>query len=226
MLKQVVIKTGTEYEEYIVELLQDLSFKAKKTGSNDGGVDIVARATISKDPLIKKYYLIQCKYHNNTVSKAPIQEVFTGTAYYSQKYSIDGTPVVITNNRVTFEARNYAKKLGVEIIADAEWDEIFQAMNGEYRDFEETGIVHEGLLGLILSQILKSNSYLQAVIQEETEDTVPKTIDKIKLELESDFDTAEQHMKEAAYLQAQAAKHSQKAIKLQKRATLKSLEYS
>ena len=50
----------------------------------------------------------------------PIQEAFTGCHYFGN----DGTPVVITNNRVTVEARQYARKLGVEVIGKPELEEI------------------------------------------------------------------------------------------------------
>ena len=113
-------RTGTDFEHKTVEFLEGLGFNAHKTGRNDGGIDIIATKTINETEY--KYY-IQCKYFNTTLGKHPIQEVFAGSHYYEET-SGKGAPVVITNNAVTREARLYAKRLGVEIIADAEWNEI------------------------------------------------------------------------------------------------------
>ena len=91
--------TGTDFENKIVEFLSKYGFMAQKTGSNDGGIDIVA----TSDTVPTKYtFNIQCKYFNRPLGKAPIQEVYSGTHYYDN----GATPVVITNNRVTAEARS------------------------------------------------------------------------------------------------------------------------
>lgn len=95
-----------------------------------------------------KFY-IQCKFFNTTVDKHPIQEVFAGANYYAES-SGKGIPVVITNNRVTREARLYAKRLGVEIIADAEWAEFRQI----YQDKQVVNPnTHHGLFGIIIATI-------------------------------------------------------------------------
>ena len=105
--------TGTDFENWVFEILKHYGFDTKKTGKSDGGIDIVAISTTNP----KTYsFNIQCKYFNKPLGKAPIQEVYAGTHYYGN----NAKPVVITNNRVTVDARVYAKRLGVEIIADAE----------------------------------------------------------------------------------------------------------
>lgn len=117
-------KTGVDFENRIVDVFRLLGFKATKTGSNDGGIDIIVEGTV--EDTLRKFY-IQCKFYNRPLGKSPIQEVYSGTHYYGN----DGTPVVITNNHVTVEARLYANKLGVEIISDTEWVEFKRQMNGE-----------------------------------------------------------------------------------------------
>ena len=112
--------TGIDFENGCVEILKHCGFEAVRTGNDDKGVDIIASITIGGN--VKKYY-IQCKYQNKTLSMHPVQEIFTGTHYYGA----DGIPVLITNNHVSYEARLYAKKLGVEIIRDAEWIELKEA---------------------------------------------------------------------------------------------------
>ena len=53
--------TGTDFENKIVEFLSKYGFMAQKTGSNDGGIDIVA----TSDTVPTKYtFNIQCKYFN------------------------------------------------------------------------------------------------------------------------------------------------------------------
>ena len=141
-----------------------MGFKADKTSKNDGGIDIVATKTIDKTEY--KYY-IQCKYFNTTLGKHPVQEVFAGANYYEGTAG-KGTPVVITNNRITREARMYAKRLGVEVIGDGEWKEFRQVIKDGQVINPNT---HHGLFGLIISHLLKclgsegADDYLHSVLE-------------------------------------------------------------
>lgn len=108
--------SGIELEGWVCDLLRKLSFPADRVGKNDSGVDIIARATWNGK--VHRFY-IQCKYYNKPVGKTPVHEVFAGTAFHKDY----GRPVVIVNNTMTYEARRYAKELGVEIIAEPEWAE-------------------------------------------------------------------------------------------------------
>ena len=209
--------TGTNCENLVMDILNENGFAAKKTGSNDGGIDIVAES-ITKP---KTYtFNIQCKFFNRPLSKAPIQEVFSGTHYYGN----GGRPVVITNNRVTAEARVYAKRLGVEIIGDAEWVEIKQVRAAQKIINPN---VHIGLLGILLANIVRDRDYLIQVAEEldNTKLEAPSDKEQLKIDLINDFDEAEEYMKEAAYLQQKAANCSQKALSLQKKALLRNLEF-
>lgn len=71
-----------------------------------------------------KYY-IQCKFYNRPVGKTPVQEVYTGYKFFGG----DGYPVVITNNRMSSETKAYAKRLGVELITEHQFNEI-SILNG------------------------------------------------------------------------------------------------
>lgn len=102
--------SGIEFEGWVCDLLRKLSFPADRVGKNDSGVDIIARATWNGK--VHRFY-IQCKYYNKPVGKTPVHEVFAGTAFHKDY----GRPVVIVNNTMTYEARRYAKELGVEIIS-------------------------------------------------------------------------------------------------------------
>lgn len=149
--------SGTDFEDNVVEFLQHLHFKANRIRKNDGGVDIIASICIQNTDY---KFFIQCKYYNRTLTKTPVQEVFAGSHYYDNA----GYPVVITNNRMTYEARRYAKKLGVEVIADIEWEEIRAAyktkiINSPYQ--------RKGLLGMILAYFGNDQAYFQAAVSRE-----------------------------------------------------------
>ena len=109
-------RTGHDFERWTQGILRVLGFETKLTGGNDNGVDVIA--TIAIDGKEYKYY-IQCKFYNRTVGKTPVQEVYTGCQYFGG----DGYPVVITTNRMTSEAKAYAKKLGVEVITEYQLNE-------------------------------------------------------------------------------------------------------
>ena len=192
--------TGTDFENKVTDFLNTYGFRATKTGINDGGIDIVATSIT----VPKQYsFNIQCKFFNRPLGKAPIQEVYSGTHYYGNGAS----PVVITNNRVTAEARIYAKRLGVEIIGDAEWTEIKHV-----KDTEKiiNPNVHGGLMGILLSFITKDRDYLNEAVKilKGALPKAPSDKEQLKLELINDFDEAEEYMKEAAYLQQKAAQYS------------------
>ena len=137
-------KTGFDFEDEVVTIFRLLGFKATKTGSNDGGVDIIVENKIYETSY--KYY-IQCKFYNRPLGKNPIQEIYAGAHYYDD----DGTPIVVTNNHVTVEARLYANKLGVEIISDTEWLEFRKALHGEITD----PLQRTGLFGVMMGKAIQ-----------------------------------------------------------------------
>ena len=103
--------------------------------------------------------------------------------------------MVITNNKVTVDARVYAKRLGVEIIADAEWVELKQV-------FKARKLInpnpHKGMLGIILARVCNNQSYLEASVQGTPAPLTNK--EQLKLEIINDFEAAEEYLKEAARL--------------------------
>lgn len=209
-------RTGIDFENKTLDFLRLAGLTANRTGgANDGGIDIVASVNIQS---IEYSYYIQCKYYNKPLGKSPIQEVYTGCAFYDNI----GKPVVITNNEVTFNVRLYAKKLGVEIIADTEWDEIKEACISK-----KTKGQHYGLMGTIISSAIKSPEYAIQAMATESKRIIsgPSDKDKYKLQLQSDFDMAEEYLKEAERLQQKAIKNQRLAFERQKKAILASLDY-
>lgn len=205
-------KTGVDFENFIIRLLRESGIDASSTGKEDKGVDIVALANL--DGITNKFY-IQCKYWNNTIGLHPIQEVYTGTHYFGN----DGTPVLITNNRVSLEARIYAKKLGVEVIGDAELKEL----RDSYKAKSIKNPNAQGLLGIMLGACVGDLEYAKRSMMKPKEKIDTK--EELKLTLISDFDKATEYTKEAARLQQEASYLTQKALTLQKEALLRNLDY-
>lgn len=207
--------SGIDFEEWVKTLLIDLRMTANRVGKNDGGVDVVAVAQVSETEKYRFY--IQCKYYNKPLGKAPIQEVFTGTAH-CREY---GRPVVVTNNVVTFEARRYAKDLGVEIISEPEWAEFERIVADGKVDNPNQ---HKGLFGIMIASLLNSRDYLNNALPIEDEEKA-KSKKELKFQILTEFDEAEECVKEAAYLQQKAVQFQQRALDIQKRALLRNLTY-
>lgn len=205
--------SGVDFENKVVGLLNACGFEATKTSNNDGGIDIIA-TSVTKP--IGYTFNIQCKYYNRPLGKAPIQEVFSGTAYYNN----GGFPVVITNNRVTAEARIYARKLGIEIIGDAEWQEFVQTRKANQ-------IVnpshHTGLFGIMLAYLVRDKDYLQTATPRKLKPITDK--ERLIALIESNFDEAEVYNKEMLMHQQKAVQCQEMVLKLQKEALLKNLEF-
>ncbi len=204
-------KTGIDYENKVVSMLLGLGFKAQRVGKNDNGVDIFASKFINKT---EYKFNIQCKYYNTPLGKAPIQQVFTGTSYYNN----GGIPVVITNNSVTYEARLYAKELGVEIIADIEQEEMRQVIKTKTLINRNQG----KLLSIMYAIIIHDKTLIPDIQSKE-----PKRSNKEELikEITSKYDMAEEMSREAARLSLEAANKTQESLRLQKEAMLMNLEY-
>lgn len=207
--------TGKDFEYRTVDFLRMAGFIANKTGANDGGIDIVAKMNIQN---CEYQFYIQCKFYNRPLGKAPIQEAFTGTHFYGNA----GKPVVITNNEVTFNARMYAKRIGVEIIADAEWEEIKEACISKKARNQ-----HSGLMGIIISSAIKSPEYAKQAVMTEAKHIAQEldAMQKYKLQLQTDFDVAEECLKEAERLQLRSMKYQRLAFERQKKAVLANLEH-
>lgn len=206
--------SGINFEEWTKKLLIGLRMEASRVGKNDCGVDIIATASVNHIPY--RFY-IQCKYYNKPLGKGPIQEIFAGTAH-NKEY---GRPVVVTNNTVTFEARCYARDLGVEIIAEPEWNEFEQIIrNGKVDNPNQ----HKGLFGIMIASYLNNRDYLGKALPDADEEKA-KNKNELKIQILSEFDEAEECVKEAAYLQQKAAQFQQRALDIQKRALLRNITY-
>lgn len=205
-------KSGTEYENWVADLLTELQFKANRVGKNDCGVDIIAEANWEGR---KHRFYIQCKHYNKPVGKGPIQEIFVGTAFHKDY----GSPVVVTSNTVTYEARRYARELGVEIISDPEWDE-FETIVAKKKD--DNPNPRKGLFGLMVASFLRSRNYFLKVEPNEEEN---KEKHEIRQLIISEANEETECVKEIAILEKKLSQYRERAIELRKRSTLRSLDY-
>ena len=208
--------SGYDFELLVQNMLTTLKFDARRTKGNDNGVDIIA--TLNERGCNLKYY-IQCKFYNRPVGKTPVQEVYTGCEFFGG----DGYPVVITNNRMSSETKAYAKKLGVELITEHQFNEIKILL----RTKKIVNESYTGLMGIIISMLShrldlfeKSvNSYnKQPVKNEEVTDK-----EQLKNELINSFEQANLLLQESAELQMRANACQQQAMNLQKEALLRNL---
>lgn len=76
----------------------------------------------------------------------------------------------------------------------------------------------------MIAVLLKDKDYFDKVITS-TEGEKIKNKNELKLQIISEFDEAEECVKEAAYLQQKAAQFQQRALNIQKRALLRNLTY-
>lgn len=204
--------TGIDFENGCVELLEHCGFKASKTSEEDRGVDIIASITTNENA--KKYY-IQCKYQNKTLSMHPVQEVFAGTHYHGG----DGIPILITNNHVSYGARQYADTLGVEVIGAPEWTELKEA----YKNKRIVNLDRQGLTGILIG-ILSGN---QEFATHNLRAPVVKPDDRnvLKATIIDEFDKLLEYRKEADRLRQQASVLEQKAIIMQREKVLNHLGF-
>lgn len=204
--------TGIDFENGCVELLEHCGFKASKTSEEDRGVDIIASITTNENA--KKYY-IQCKYQNKTLSMHPVQEVFAGTHYHGG----DGIPVLITNNHVSYGARQYADTLGVEVIGAPEWMELKEA----YKNKRIVNLDRQGLAGILIGALSGNQEFVAHNLQ--TSIVKVDSREAIKSIVIDEFDKLLKYRKKADQLRQQASILEQKAIIMQREEMLKHLGF-
>lgn len=212
VLEAVTNFSGTDYENGCVEMLELCGFEAVRTGKDDKGVDIKASIPIGEN--VKKYY-IQCKYQNKTLSMHPVQEIFAGAHYHGA----DGTPVLITNNRVSYQARQYAKALGVEVIGDDEWIELKDA----YKNKHVQNPNRQGLAGILIGKLSGNQDLVTRNMQ--TPVVKAHDSDDLKAAITGEYDRILECRKEADRLRQQASMIEQKAIIMQREEVLKHLAF-
>ena len=161
----------------------------------------------------------QAVNNNKPVGKTPVQEVYTGCQYFGG----DGYPVVITNNRMSCGTKAFAKKMGVELITELEFNEL--EISSRQRKIINNS--HMGLMGLLIAIMFKDRDYGNRVLKayDKKHLAVEEITDreKLKQELLDNFEQAQILLQESAELQLRANACQQQALTLQKEALLKNL---
>lgn len=99
-LRRIDRMTGREFEFWCAELLRRYGFSELSVtpGSNDQGVDIIGSYQ-------GEHYAIQCKRYNSRLGNKPIQEAYTGAAFYDCHYAVVMTNADFTPAAVEAAAR-------------------------------------------------------------------------------------------------------------------------
>ena len=95
--REIKIKTGIDYENYIEAILAESNFVVSRTPTTgDQGVDLIATKN-------GKRIAIQCKYYSKPVGNKAVQEVIAGRDYYECEHAC-----VVSNNTFTLAAKKLA----------------------------------------------------------------------------------------------------------------------
>ena len=99
-LRRIDRMSGREFEFWCAELLRRYGFSELSVtpGSNDQGVDIIGSYQ-------GEHYAIQCKRYNSKLGNKPIQEAYTGAAFYDCHYAVVMTNADFTPAAVEAAAR-------------------------------------------------------------------------------------------------------------------------
>ncbi|MGB7555855.1 MAG: restriction endonuclease [Candidatus Korobacteraceae bacterium] len=104
--------SGVDFERLVTVLLARMDFRAEMTKTTgDGGIDIVA---VLDTPITGGKYLFQCKRYapDNLIGAATIREFYGAV---TAERAVKG--IVITTSDFTTQAREFAERVGVELIS-------------------------------------------------------------------------------------------------------------
>ena len=112
-----LVKTGTEYENFVCGIIRRQGGSCKRVGqSGDYGADILA--TLKNGTLV-----IQCKFYSSPVGYDAVQQVFTAKSIYNGTWCC-----VVTNATFTRQAIEGGKKLGVRLLSHVDFAEYVKSL--------------------------------------------------------------------------------------------------
>jgi Holliday junction resolvasome RuvABC ATP-dependent DNA helicase subunit len=103
--------TGVEFERLVTALLARMEFRAEMTkATGDGGIDIVA---ILDKPILGGKYLFQCKRYapDNLIGASTVRDFYGAV---TADKALKG--ILITTSDFTAQAREFAERVGLELI--------------------------------------------------------------------------------------------------------------
>lgn len=112
--------SGQDFEKLIEALLTRMGFQTEMTRTTgDGGIDIIAKLD---KPIFGGLYLFQCKrFASDSLVGAPMVRDFCGAV--TADCAVKG--IFITTSDFTAQAREFAQKVGVELIDMAQLQKLF-----------------------------------------------------------------------------------------------------
>ena len=112
--------SGQDFEKLIESLLTRMGFQTEMTKTTgDGGIDIIARFD---KPIFGGLYLFQCKrFSPDNLVGAPIVRDFYGAVTADR--AVKG--ILITTSDFTAQAREFAQRVGVELIEITQLQQLF-----------------------------------------------------------------------------------------------------
>lgn len=147
-IASVDLMDGPSFEHFCAQLLSQNGFKNVQLmgGSGDQGVDIIAKKHGIR-------YAIQCKCYSGNLDNTPVQEVFTGMAYYGCTAA-----AVMTNRYFTKGGIDLANSTGV-LLWDRDW--IYAHLKSGIRKPKKTGLDTEGAKKLDHPDLFKEEKEVQ-----------------------------------------------------------------
>lgn len=110
-LASLELMSGVEFERLVSALLARMEFRAEMTkATGDGGIDIVA---VLDKPILGGKYLFQCKRYapDNLVGASTVRDFYGAV---TADKAVKGT--LITTSDFTAQAREFAERVGLELI--------------------------------------------------------------------------------------------------------------
>jgi len=108
------VKTGTDYERFVANVLAGAGIAAVRVGgSGDYGADLLVETAAGKA-------VIQCKFYTRPVGYDAVKEAYTAKAIYKASAAF-----VVSNAAFTTQARRAARRLGVTLTNHAEIAGVF-----------------------------------------------------------------------------------------------------
>lgn len=160
-IESVDLMDGPTFEYFCAQLLSQNGFKNVQLmgGSGDQGVDIIAQKHGIR-------YAIQCKCYSGNLDNTPVQEVFTGMAYYRCTAA-----AVMTNRYFTKGGIDLANSTGV-FLWDRDW--IYAHLQNGIKRPKKTGVYTEGAAKLEHPDLLGNGEFLIVDALEVHKRTEPK----------------------------------------------------
>lgn len=225
------VEKGLQFEMAVVDMLKKCGFKAWRTNKTneadperykagfDGGVDIIATFDVVKPICRNVCFYIQCKNHEEPLTKSAISEVYAGM-HARKATTSTSLPVVFATSDASQETRQFAKDLGVELFLKDEFALFKSVQAGLPVPYGNYG----NLLRVILYQCTKDIVWIKTLPESQPALGAQSMRDRMIDEANLDFETSQTYLDRANNLERKAQEQRQKALDIQKSAVYRALQ--